>query len=187
MKKQYPRIGIIKIPEVPDLVIETISAHINRYMNLTTDFLPAMELPDYAFDPVREQYEAGAIIKKIESIDFSHISKVICVFSVDLFVPVFTHVFGEARQGGRVALVSLFRLREKGGDTADLSRILLERTVKVAIHELSHLFNLHHCERKDCLMHFSGLIDDLDQTPAEFCNYCMRFFQTAVLKQSRGN
>jgi archaemetzincin len=185
MREQNPLIGIVKTPEVPDRVIETIAAYIIRYMDLETKVFPSIELPNNAFDPARGQYEAGAIIKNLESMDFSHVSKVICVFSVDLFVPVFTHVFGEARQGGRIALVSLFRLREKRADEAELSPKLLKRTAKVALHELSHLFDLHHCERKHCLMHFSGLIDDLDQTPAEFCDYCIKYFQTAVSRRTR--
>ena len=36
--------------------------------------------------------------------------EVIGVFNVDLFIPTFTHVFGEAKQAGMHALVSLFRL-----------------------------------------------------------------------------
>ncbi len=180
--QRYERIGLAKIADVPDPVIETVSSRISGYLHLSTKILPSLETPAFAFDPIRQQYDAGAIIRKLESIRFNNVSKVICLTSFDLFVPVFTHVFGEARQGGRAAVVSLFRLHEKGARRSEPSPTLLDRSVKVALHELSHLYNLHHCERKNCLMHFSGLLEDLDQIPAEFCDYCKIFFQTAASK-----
>ena len=108
------------------------------------------------------------------------VDKVIGILDVDLFVPVFTHVFGEARQGGRVALISIFRLRENPMDTINDSAIALERAAKVALHELCHLYDLTHCESRQCLMHFSGNLSDLDQIPLSFCRYCSQYIREAT-------
>ena len=78
-----------------------------------------------------------------------------------------THVFGEARQGGNVAVVSLFRLGQEPLQSNDVSSIVLERAAKVALHELCHLYDLTHCESRQCLMHFSGNLNDLDAIPDE--------------------
>ncbi|MBW2252743.1 MAG: archemetzincin, partial [Deltaproteobacteria bacterium] len=55
--------------------------------------------------------------------------------------------------------------------------LLYERAVKVALHELGHLFDLLHCEHKRCLMHFSGSIEELDEQPLYLCNYCSIYLQ----------
>jgi archaemetzincin len=93
---------------------------------------------------------------------------------------VFTHVYGEARQGGSVALVSLFRLGEDPVESIPPSAVMLERAAKVALHELCHLYNLTHFERHDCLMHFSGSLEDLDHISFRLCRYCMSYFRNAV-------
>jgi archaemetzincin len=53
-----------------------------------------------------------------------------------------------------------------------MSPQVLERTAKVALHELGHLFSLVHCEDSHCVMHFSGQVDALDKIPPYFCKYC---------------
>jgi len=107
---------------------------------------------------------------------------VIGILDVDLFVPIFSHVFGEAKQGGKYALVSLFRLKKNPDGSTIMSSNFYERAAKVALHELGHLYNLFHCEDKRCLMHFSGGLEDLDETPLYFCRYCTAFFKDALLR-----
>jgi archaemetzincin len=57
---------------------------------------------------------------------------------------------------------------------------ILERTAKVALHELGHLFNLEHCHDTRCLMHFSGNLTELDETPLYYCRYCATYFRDAL-------
>ena len=165
-------IGVIGIGDVPETALKVIAAHITGYLNLQSEILPALEHPSFAHDPKRLQYDAGKILKALESMPFTEYEKVIGVLDLDLFVPIFTHVFGEARQGGKYALVSLCRLGKGSGDRNPPSPLLLERAAKVALHELGHLFDQLHCEDHRCIMHFSGRSEDLDNTPLYFCRYC---------------
>ena len=168
---------MVPIGEVSQIASKSIAAHIIGYLDLDVDILPALEHPEYAQDQKRLQYNAGVILKAMESEPFQDHAKVIGVLDVDLFVPILTHVFGEAKQGGRCALVSLYRLKKNAdGSTAPLS-LQLERAAKVALHELGHLFELFHCERKRCLMHFSGSIEELDEQPFYLCSYCSVYLQ----------
>jgi predicted Zn-dependent protease len=112
-------------------------------------------IPLYAFDQNRLQYNAATILKRFESMSFHNHIKIIAVLNVDLFIPAFTHVFGEAREGGKCALISMFRLtRNVDGAKAGMPRIL-ERIAKAALHEATHLFDVVHCTDAHCLMHFS--------------------------------
>ena len=171
MSSAVIRIGVMPMGEVPDIASKVIAAHILGYFNLRADILPPLEHPIYAYDEIRLQYNVVAILNTLDSMSFHDYEKVIAVLNVDIFVPVFTHVFGGARQGGRYALVSLFRLGEN-----------LERVAKVALHELGHLFNLHHCMDRRCLMHFSGGLEDLDNTPLYFRRYCSAYLREAFFR-----
>ena len=182
-------IGVVPFGEVPEIASKTIAANILGYMHLDTEIALPMERPEYAFDKGRLQYNAGTILKVFESIPFHDYEKVVGVLDVDLFVPILTHVFGEARQGGKYALVSLFRLKRNWDGSSPPMNIFLERAAKVALHELGHLFNLSHCMDERCLMHFSGGLQDLDSAPLYFCRYCSIYLRDALtsVKKGKGN
>ena len=175
-----PVIGVAPVGGVSEIVTKVIAAHISGYLNLSAEILRPLDAPEYAFDRQRLQYNAAKILAGLESVCFFGFEKIIAVFNVDLFIPIFSHVFGEARQGGGVALVSLFRLgRQRDGATSPPA-VVHERAAKVALHEIGHLFNLFHCDDTRCLMHFTGGVDDLDQTPLYFCKYCTTYFKDAL-------
>jgi archaemetzincin len=186
MNSQERRIGVVSFGEVPELALKIIAANISAYYKLTADILPQQENPEYALDERRLQYNAATIIKEFETMHFSGYEKVIGVLNQDLFVPIFTHVYGEAKQGGNFALVSLFRLNKNPDGSSPSSSLFYERTAKVALHELGHLFNLFHCEEKQCLMHYSGGLEDLDASPFYLCRYCSTYLRNDSSFQRSG-
>lgn len=177
MKTDKRLIGVVPFGEVPEIALKVIAAHISASINLPSQILPHLENPEYAFHAKRYQYDAGIIIEALESMPFKNCEKVIGVLDIDLFIPIFTHVFGEAKQGGKFALVSLFRLGKNFDGSSSPGSLVYERAAKVALHELCHLFDLLHCEHKRCLMHFSGSIDELDEQAPYLCRYCSIYFQ----------
>jgi len=177
MDQEKRLIGVVPFGEVPEIALKVIAAHISGYFNLSPQVLPPLVSPEHAFDQGRMQYDAGVILKAFESMPFADYEKVVGVLNADIFVPIFAHVFGEARQGGKFALVSLYRLGENPESLFSPSPLMYERAAKVALHELGHLFNLHHCERQRCLMHFSGGLDHLDKIPLNLCRYCSTDFK----------
>ena len=178
-------IGVVPLGEVCELTLKSIAAHILGYLYLDALILPPMEPPAYAYDKRRHQYDAGAIITALESLPFPQCDKIIGVVDLDLFIPIFTHVFGEARQGNRVALISLYRLKPPSSPSQAGLNLQMERAAKVALHELGHLYDLHHCMDTLCLMHFSGGLEDLDQTPLYLCRYCSIYLQDALRAAKR--
>ena len=180
MTSKKSPIGLIPIGEVPEIIPKSLAAHMLGYLNLDADILPPREAPSYAHDIKRLQYDAGLILKAIESEPIQGYTKLLGVLDLDIFVPIFTHVFGEAKQGGRCALVSVYRLKKNSDGSPSPMPLLLERAAKVALHELGHLFDLRHCTDKRCLMHFSGELEDLDRTPIYFCRYCSVFLRDAL-------
>ena len=178
-------IGVVPVGEVCELTVKSIAAHILGYLYIDALILPPMEHPVYAYEEKRHQYDAGAIITFLESLPFPQCDKIIGVVDLDLFIPIFTHVFGEARQGNRVAVISLYRLKPPSSPSQARLSLQMERAAKVALHELGHLYDLHHCMDTLCLMHFSGGLEDLDQTPLYLCRYCSIYLQDALRAAKR--
>ncbi len=175
MKSFDNNILVIPVGSVPAIASKVIAAHIAGHLDLAVDILPPLRQPVYAYNAPRSQYDAARIIDFMESRFLDRNAKLIGILDVDIFVPLFTHCLGEARQGGRGAVVSLHRLQ--AGTTEQIG---LERAAKVAFHELGHLFNLLHCNDRRCLMHFSSEPADLDPVAFRFCRYCSRFLQDAI-------
>jgi archaemetzincin len=97
--------------------------------------------------------------------------KVLAVVEVDLFIPILTHVYGEAQLGGTACIVSTIRLNE-GHSALNTQQPFLGRIIKEAIHELGHTFRLRHCREQTCLMHYCRDECDVDRKSDQLCRYC---------------
>ena len=133
----------------------------------------------FAHHSARGQYHSTAILERLQSISPNGNSRLLGVTAVDLFVPIFTFVFGEAQLEGNCALASLYRLSEEHyGLPADEGK-LRERLTKEAVHELGHTFGLRHCEDWQCVMASSHSVELVDVKSAEFCGECARLVRGA--------
>ena len=177
MTSKNKSVAVLPLGDVQEIDLQVIADQITGRFKLTTQVLPPFEPPDHAFDKRRLQYNAGIIIEAMEAVQFGNHDKVIGVLNKDLFIPIFTHVFGEARQGGKCGLISLYRLTKNPDGSTPPKSIIHERAAKVALHELGHLLDLLHCEHKKCLMHFSGDIDEVDEMSLGLCEYCQIYLQ----------
>jgi archaemetzincin len=178
MKPEKKIIAIVPVGEVEEMVPKVVAANISSHLGLDACVTPRRTHPAYALDPRKLQYDAGLILETLcESMPDGY-DKVVGVLDVDLFIPIFSYVYGEARQGGTCAVVSTFRLHENQSGGQVPAALILERIAKVAMHELGHLFNLTHCRDPRCLMHFSGDLEMLDRIQPAFCRYCRAFWRS---------
>lgn len=130
--------------------------------------------PTPAFDPKRQQYLATSLLNMVLDLPREQGEKRIGITHVDLFLPVFTHLFGYAQLGGTAGVVSLYRLRpEYSGDPPSPS-LTVERLHKELLHELGHTFGLVHCLAPWCAMHPSRLPEEVDLKDAAYCTTCHR-------------
>jgi archaemetzincin len=150
-----------------------------------TCWLPALPLPEGALDPRRQQAESTALMHAALVQVPPEASRVLVVTDVDVFIPALTFVFGRAQLGGRVALLSLARLRpEFHGAPPDLG-VLTRRACTEALHEVGHLLGLAHCADKRCAMSFSVNVPNIDAKRPELCVDCRE--RSGVLQPLRGS
>ncbi len=92
---------------------------------------------------------------------------------MDLYIPIFTFVFGEAQLDGKAAIISMFRPKGDTGEVQPPSSLLLSRLIKLGLHELGHTFGLPHCRQPGCLMGFAANLEKLDEKKIGLCPYCL--------------
>jgi len=89
----------------------------------------------------------------------------------DLCTPGRLYVFGQAAVGKGVGVVSLYRLLYAHHGWSPEKGLLMERVVKVALHEAGHAMGLLHCDGA-CVMRLCTSVYQIDGAPTWFCSSC---------------
>ncbi len=141
-----------------------------------------LELPaiDFAFDAGRRQYGSIGVLDMLDRTCPADALKLLAVTERDLFIPVLTFVYGQAQLSGRLAVISLARLRQEFYGLPPDPEVFHHRAVKEALHECGHTFGLVHCAARTCAMALSTNIRQIDSKPAAFCVACRAHLQRAL-------
>ena len=163
--------------------VEQLGKEIHTVFGYRTDIRPLLDEKDLWIDPVRKQYHSTPILDTLAMISPPEAIKLLAITKVDLFIPILTHVYGEAQLGGKSCILSTYRFSEGVAPVAD---ILRDRLFKEAIHELGHTFNLRHCSDASCVMHYCRGIREVDRKSSRFCRYCAVMLQDEMKRLPRG-
>ncbi len=153
-----PPAGLLKELEEP------LRAQLGVTATVGKKVLPA---PTYAFNKDRQQYHCNAIMRRLAPLLEPGQQLVLGVSEVDLFVPDAPFVFGEADRESKVAVLSVFRLRQ--GAAPDTLR---RRAQVEAVHQAGHLVGLSFCEDSRCVMFLATTTQDCDRKSLSLCNLC---------------
>ncbi len=127
---------------------------------------------EFAYDRERGQYASIAVLEMLTRVCPPDAVKLLAVTERDLYIPVLTFVFGQAQLGGRIAVISLARLRQEFYGLAPNREIFLVRALNEALHETGHTFGLVHCGDRNCAMSLSTNVRQIDSKRCEFCAPC---------------
>ena len=165
---------LVPVPPADHNLIVFLQPRLSEVFHLQAGIYPKRDLdPSRAYDFGRNQFNSTAILARaLEKFEDLNDSKVLCVTSLDLFVPVLTYVFGEAQLDGKAAIVSSYRLDEERYGFPRNQPLLQNRILKESIHELGHTFGLIHCHDYNCVMHSSTSVEEIDIKGMRFCDGC---------------
>lgn len=131
-----------------------------------------------AYDALRGQYNSNILLSLLKNVTRTNYvdDKIMVVTDLDLFIPILSHVFGEAELNGSLGVVSSHRLHQEYYGLPKDDFLLQTRIQKEIIHQLGHTFGLLHCKYSNCVMQSSTYVEDIDLKGMAFCNSCKSQF-----------
>jgi archaemetzincin len=162
---------LVPLGSPPPEVVKRVAAMLREVYGV--DVRPAAGCPDppQALDPQRDQWSAVTMLRVLLA-GARDGERVLGITERDLFVPVLSFVYGQAQLRGRVAVISLARLRPEFHGLRPDAELLAARAVKEAVHEVGHVYGLVHCLDRRCPMALSLGLEDLDHKTATPCPSC---------------
>ena len=175
-------IVICPIGNLDSILLKQIGEKIKTVFGRQTSLVYIIQDIEFALDPQRKQYHSTLILEKLANNAPPHTLKVLAVTDVDLFIPILTHVYGEAQLGGKACIVSTCRLKNTTPTVGTCQEYHHHRVIKEAIHELGHTFKLRHCPDSTCIMHYCRTVTDVDRKTDRLCRYCEILLQDEIMR-----
>jgi len=170
-------VNLVRTPEIP-----AIAAVLAACFATPVDVLPCEPLST-ALLPRRvqwnrSQYDARALLDRVAIRLPDHAHSMLTLVNVDMFVTSDQqYAFGWSTLRDRLGVVGFSRLDPSmygGTGPADVPGTLLRRGLRLAIHEVGHMFGLGHCQIFRCAMNGISDLVELDATPPRLCPLCLR-------------
>ncbi len=164
-------VDLVPIGDTDPGVLQELKSGLESIFGCPVQIVKPIPIPDQAFDPARDQYLSDALIEILQQ----HKNKsahLLGITEVNIFTHGLNFVFGQADSASRVAVISLHQLRGENCGLPSDGRLLVERALKEAIHEIGHTIGLGHCRDVTCVMHFSNSLIDTDVKSCYFCSNC---------------
>jgi len=165
-------IDIVPIGEVEETLLLFLKQSLFQTFSIETRIRNRRFDLSLVYDPARNQYNSTGLLLELINDTPPETLKILGVTELDLFIPIFTFLFGEAQLNGIAALVSTQRLRNQFYGIPEDKELLKNRLLKEGIHELGHTFGLIHCFTLKCVMKSSTYVEEIDQKSINFCRLC---------------
>jgi archaemetzincin len=172
-----PFLGMVPLGPIDPDILRRLRTALSKFLLLPVRVLHTQPLPPQTYHVIRDQYNAIQLLEFLIDQKENQAFRILGVTAGDLYIPIFTFIFGEAQLNGSTAIISVFRPRGDAGGPAPTRKIFLTRLLKLSLHELGHTFGLKHCLEDGCLMGFSSNLEKLDQKKLALCEYCLVLLQ----------
>jgi archaemetzincin len=173
---EYERTHLVRSPE-PALLGRFCEA----WFGLPVRILPAMTDELLERMPTRErdgrrQLDAQSLLTWLATQRPSDCFCLLALTLEDLYQVGAAYVFGLASPSARVGVHSMLRY-DPGFANADarppgFERTILQRALRVVVHETAHMLGLRHCVHFACVMNPTAGLVDLDALPLDLCPVC---------------
>ncbi len=172
-----PYIDIVPIGDIEEPLLLFLKQNLSQIFNISTRIRRRNLDLSSAYDATRNQYHSSALLFQLIQEPPPETLRILGVTELDLFIPIFTFLFGEAQLNGIGSIVSAHRLRNPFYGLPENKDLLQSRLSKESVHELGHTFGLIHCFNLRCVMNTSTYVEDIDQKSGRFCRTCEQKIQ----------
>jgi len=167
------KLNIVPLKFSNDPLLRKLTERLSIVFNDINIFYTPINI-EKSYSPERRQYNSTKILESVIKANPEPEGLMLILTELDLFVPVLTHVFGEAQLNGRFSIVSICRLYEEFYTSESDMRLVLQRSYKEIMHEIGHNFGLYHCQNWECVMHSSNNVENIDIKGGYFCSDCSK-------------
>jgi archaemetzincin len=170
-------VGMVRTPELTAIAAVLAAFFATPVDTLRVEAFPAARIPRRIRDG-RAQYDARALLDRAAVRLPKNAHSMLALVNVDLFVlSEQAYAYGWSTLHNRLGVIGFSRLEPGAhGELApeDAPGALLRRGLRVAVHEVGHMFGLGHCQVFRCAMNGIADLADLDATPLRLCPLCLR-------------
>ena len=167
------RIQVLPIGDVDRGLVDGLCVELSAVLRAQCETIETFFFdPEPARHPERGQYYSTELLARMKGVRAPAAWRLLGLTCHDLYIPTLTFVFGEAQLEGHCAVVSMHRLRQEFYGLPPDSRLLRERLLKEAVHELGHTLKLRHCDDYRCVMAPSHSVEWVDLKGSTFCPSC---------------
>jgi archaemetzincin len=183
------RVVILPVGKIEPAEIEAVAARVAKVVNHAVETRPAVPAPRAGDDPARGQHLAAPFLAALKATlprtgpaGAAAPDAAIFVTDVDLYRPQTDGVFGEIDAKGKVAVLSVRRLREafykRKADPAKQRA----RLVKMILVALGRIRGLTECRDPHCVMGPMAALADVDAHGERYCAACWKYFSTGAFQ-----
>lgn len=186
------RVVILPVGRVEPAEVEAVAARIAKVFHHDVESRAPLPVPKAGDDPARGQHAAAPFLAALRaSLPRAAPAKsspaggpdvAVFVTDVDLFRPQTDGIFGEVDAAGRVAVVSVRRLREAFYHRKPDPPRQRARLVKMILYAIGRLRGLPDCRDPQCAMAAMGSLSDVDAKPEKYCAACWRRLSTGAFR-----
>ena len=184
------QIGTIDPMILLDLRIELTKYFGNNIISIKSSN-EEISLDEFEFDTNTMKYNGSEILDGLANhFDKTKFLCIIGIIDADIKSKKRNYVFGITRTKNRLslvddgfldrprlALISLYRLRESFYLRPENKTLFKERLFKITIHEIGHQLGLKKCEN-DCIMKCKHTITEVDEKSSQFCEKCNEYLHS---------
>jgi len=185
--RRISSIHIVPVGALAPTVAESVTSRLSRHVALPCRCDSARLEDALLLLPDRDQADADYLLRRLELHPAATDAVVVGITDADLGLPILTHVFGGARDGGSTAVVSRARLQQEFYGLPADEHLTARRVIAEMLHEVGHLASLTHCAQYDCVMHFSPDVEAIDLRGSRYCSACAAALPAGFLRQSAAN
>jgi archaemetzincin len=191
--KQRDRIYLLPLGDFPQdrsPSLETLKEYAASYFVTDVALLPRLSIDSRTLrtriNPItrNRQILTGDVLAVLKDQLPADAFCLLAITMEDLYPdPSWNFVFGQASPREGVGVFSFARYDPTfyGGERGeDYQEVLLRRSCKVLVHEISHMFSAAHCIFYRCVLNGSNHLQESDARPLSLCPVCLRKLQFSI-------
>ena len=189
-------INILVLNDISRYILRHLARNLSSIFSTNAKISKHVIIPATLFNEEKKQYDGRKLLRFLtENMTLKEARGInLAVFDRDLFTGSLDYVFSLASPFPKICVVSILRLHPHFGEdyfTGGMKKrnagrfplfvkrlgnpekaVYYERVLKEAVHGIGHALGLTHCDRKECIMHSSYNIEDIDAKGTGFCKTC---------------